>query len=213
VVTLDGVEYRSVEHAYQAAKVLDPKRRQVLTLAFNPTLTATKAKKIGRNFTNLRDGWDEIKYNIMAELLVQKFSDPKMRRVLEASGKAELIEGNWWHDTYWGVCYGGLKDGFHGRTCEKWPHEPDGQNMLGKLLMQIRDIPGLGFYHWEPNVNSAAHEASSPIELSNWKCQFCLEESPSIIWGKAEDVRGDMADACPKCGKAYDWMLAQDSEE
>jgi predicted NAD-dependent protein-ADP-ribosyltransferase YbiA (DUF1768 family) len=33
----------------------------------------------------------------------------------------ELIEGNWWGDTYWGVCNG------------------VGENHLGKLLMKIRD--------------------------------------------------------------------------
>lgn len=37
------------------------------------------------------------------------------------TGDAELIEGNNWGDTFWGVCNG------------------RGENMLGKLLMEIRD--------------------------------------------------------------------------
>lgn len=40
---------------------------------------------------------------------------------LEATGDSLLVEGNWWHDTFWGVC-----NGF-------------GENNLGKLLMKIRE--------------------------------------------------------------------------
>lgn len=35
-------------------------------------------------------------------------------------------------------------------------------------------------------------------------CQFCNEDSPIAEW---------IADICPKCGKKYDAILAQDSEE
>lgn len=43
-----------------------------------------------------------------------------LSEMLEATGDAELIEGNHWGDTFWGVCNG------------------VGQNNLGKLLMAIR---------------------------------------------------------------------------
>ena len=36
------------------------------------------------------------------------------------TGDTELIEGNNWHDTFWGVCKG------------------KGQNNLGKILMEVR---------------------------------------------------------------------------
>lgn len=36
------------------------------------------------------------------------------------TGNAELIEGNTWNDTFWGVCNG------------------EGENNLGKLLMKVR---------------------------------------------------------------------------
>lgn len=39
-------------------------------------------------------------------------------KLLEA-GDAELIEGNYWHDCYWGVC------------------EEQGKNKLEKILMKI----------------------------------------------------------------------------
>ena len=34
-------------------------------------------------------------------------------------------------------------------------------------------------------------------------CQFCHKSSPAEEWEH---------DECPHCGKAYDWLLAQDSE-
>jgi DNA-directed RNA polymerase subunit RPC12/RpoP len=39
-----------------------------------------------------------------------------------------------------------------------------------------------------------------------YKCQFCGEESPKKEWKEEGQV-------CPKCGKKYDYQLAQDSEE
>jgi hypothetical protein len=35
-------------------------------------------------------------------------------------------------------------------------------------------------------------------------CQFCGRESPPKSW---KDNK------CPKCGREYSWLLAQDSEE
>lgn len=35
-------------------------------------------------------------------------------------------------------------------------------------------------------------------------CQFCAKETPAKDW---------IADKCPKCGRQYNWMIAQDSEE
>lgn len=114
-VTLDGVVYHSVENAYQAAKTLDRNARSVLTYC-----TAGDAKRIGKGF-ELRPDWENIKLAVMEDLLRQKFSqEPHRSRLLETVGR-ELVEGNWWGDTFWGVCQG------------------FGENHLGKLLMKIRD--------------------------------------------------------------------------
>jgi ribA/ribD-fused uncharacterized protein len=129
-VLLDGVKYRAVEHAYQAAKILDPQKRLVLSLDFNPNLTAGQAKRIGQNL-DLRKDWPEVKIPVMRDLLVQKFSDLELRTKLLASGDRELVEGNWWHDEFWGVCMGTDR-------CKYGPHWPGGENHLGKLLMEIR---------------------------------------------------------------------------
>lgn len=108
--------WRSSEHLYQASKTLDKEEQTWVRLAKTPA----EAKKRGRQIT-LRPDWDEVKDLAMLNILRLKFQDPDLRRMLLATGDAELIEGNWWGDTYWGVCKG------------------QGQNMLGKALMLVRD--------------------------------------------------------------------------
>ena len=72
------------------------------------------------NQIDLRSDWDEVKYDIMYELLKLKFQDPNLLAKLLATGDAHLEEGNRHGDKYWGTVNG------------------SGQNYLGKLLMQIR---------------------------------------------------------------------------
>lgn len=115
-VTYEGVEYASVEHAYQAQKTLDPQERENIRLAGGPGY----AKRLGRTAT-IRPHWDAMKVRIMSELLAEKFSNPELALMLKRTGDALLIEGNWWNDRFWGVCRG------------------EGENMLGKLLMEVRD--------------------------------------------------------------------------
>lgn len=115
-VNLDGWWYPSVEHAYQAAKCLMPERGQ-----FNIRMTAGQAKRLGQKIA-LRPDWEQIKLEVMATLLIQKFAKGShLGNKLLATAPHELIEGNTWGDVYWGVCEG------------------KGENNLGKLLMLIRE--------------------------------------------------------------------------
>lgn len=115
-VEFEGQIFSSVEHAFVAAKTTDPElRAQVQSFA-----TAGQVKRFGRALT-LRPGWNEMRVGIMEQLLRSKFSDPKLRQLLLDTGDQPLVEVNWWHDTFWGVCNG------------------VGENNLGKLLMKIRD--------------------------------------------------------------------------
>ena len=116
-VVLDGLKYKSVEHAFQAAKTFDPEWRAKIRLASKPG----EAKKLGRQVP-LRSDWEEVKLDVMHDLLYQKFTSTTILRLdLLRTVGSQLIEGNYWHDTFWGVC-----DGI-------------GQNWLGRLLMEVRD--------------------------------------------------------------------------
>jgi ribA/ribD-fused uncharacterized protein len=113
-VILDGIEYSTVEHAYQAAKTTNLTFREKFKYG-----TPGDAKRLGKS-VQLRSDWEQIKESIMLDLLRQKFIGTGLEKKLLETGDAVLIEGNWWKDTYWGVC-----DGV-------------GQNRLGILLMQVR---------------------------------------------------------------------------
>lgn len=100
VVSLDGIEYQSVEHAYQAAKTLDKEERKPFHK--HPLPTAAEAKKLGRKLT-LRSDWEGVKLSVMEGLLVQKFAHPDLKEKLLETGEDLLVEGNYWGDVYWGV--------------------------------------------------------------------------------------------------------------
>lgn len=119
-VCYEGICYPSSEHAFQAAKTINLHAREVFTLT---GMTPGMAKHLGKALT-LRPNWDTIKLQVMADILMAKFdggvSDRGLKEALLATGNAQLIEGNTWGDTYWGVCNG------------------KGTNFLGKLLMELR---------------------------------------------------------------------------
>jgi len=116
-VTWASLHFPSVEHAYQAAKFNDVDVQRSFQ-----NLTAGEAKRQGRDKRlKIRPDWDKIKLDVMEYLLTQKFLNHELRRRLLATQDAELVEGNWWGDKFWGVCEG------------------EGLNHLGKLLMKIRD--------------------------------------------------------------------------
>lgn len=83
------------------------------------TRLAADAKRLAHKF-NRREDWEQVKDDIMLELLRIKFNQEPLKVLLLSTKEAELIEGNTWGDVYWGVCNG------------------IGQNKLGKLLMQVR---------------------------------------------------------------------------
>ena len=125
-IMLDGVAYPSVEHAYQAAKTVSAEERATVAGA----KTGGRAKKLGRRAT-LRPDWDAIKVDVMQNLLQQKFANPVLRDGLLRTGERILIEGNTWHDNFWGVCWC--------ERCQNSAPFEDGCNHLGGILMRIRN--------------------------------------------------------------------------
>ena len=120
-ITYNDVHYISAEHAYQAAKSTNKKEHDYIAAARMPY----EAKRRGRAATHLRKDWDEVKDGIMEDIVWAKFLDPDLRRKLLATDDAELIEGNTWHDTHFGIC-----------NCSE--HKGIGSNVLGKILMKVR---------------------------------------------------------------------------
>ena len=116
-VSLDGQKRiaPSVEHAFQASKATELKHE--LAILNSPTMAG--AKRRGRQI--------KVKVQVMYEFVLKKFSEPELKEKLLATGNAVLIEGNHWHDNYWGDC--------HCKRCKSTP----GKNKLGGLLMLARE--------------------------------------------------------------------------
>jgi ribA/ribD-fused uncharacterized protein len=113
----EGIQWASVEAAYQAMKSDDP-----IVWEYVSRLTARDAKKYGKTI-NLRDRWNDMKIRIMTDIVFCKFSHNNYLKImLLDTGDRLIVEGNRWGDQFWGVSNG------HGR------------NELGRILMYVRDI-------------------------------------------------------------------------
>lgn len=97
-VPYDGYVYASSEHAYQAAKTLDPDQAQLIREARTPGVSKRLGAKADR-----RPDWDDIKIQIMGDILEAKFRhNPYLLERLDATKGCELVEGNTWGDNFWG---------------------------------------------------------------------------------------------------------------
>lgn len=115
-VVFESKEYISVEHAYQAAKSFEIVDREYIA----GLVSAKEAKAAGYTL-QIRNDWDDVKLDIMYQLVKDKFTrTPYLREWLRGTKDMYLEETNTWNDTYWGVCNG------------------IGENHLGKILMRVR---------------------------------------------------------------------------
>lgn len=117
-VRLGTIRFLTVEAAYQACKTQVEAKRFAIS-----RMKPAFAKMYGKRLPLPAD-WQERRVKVMWELLQQKFGSVQhnlgLLSKLNNTGNATLIEGNTWGEIFWGVCDG------------------QGENMLGKLLMQIR---------------------------------------------------------------------------
>ncbi|QIG70173.1 swarming motility YbiA-like protein [Rhizobium phage RHph_N28_1] len=116
-IIYEGILYPTVEHAFQAAKTLNMKVRKQISLLATPG----QAKAAGRA-VKLRPDWEDIKIDIMRELIILKFKIPALRKYLLLTKGITLIEANTWGDKFWGTNMRGI-----------------GRNELGKLLWEHCD--------------------------------------------------------------------------
>ena len=114
-ITWEGLTYPNNEAAFQSAKLENRLAREQFV-----HLDPSSAKRLGRRI-QLRPDWEQVKYRVMQEICMAKFTqNERLREKLIATGDKYLEEGNTWGDRIWGTVDG------------------QGQNMLGKILMGVR---------------------------------------------------------------------------
>lgn len=113
----------TVEHVFQAEKATE----QNFFMKVMRAPTPGRAKQLGRSI-HLRPDWEQVKDDVMLRAVRLKFRIPKLKTLLLSTGDEQLIEGNSWHDGYWGDC-----------QCGRVQCQGTGKNMLGITLMMVRD--------------------------------------------------------------------------
>jgi hypothetical protein len=117
-VMVDGLEWPTSEHYYQAQKTTD----FVLQEEIRQTPRPGDSKRMGMKLP-IRPDWEQIKDDVMRKVVKAKFEQhPDLKEMLLGTGDAILIEHTE-NDQYWG-------DGGNG----------SGKNMLGKVLMEVREL-------------------------------------------------------------------------
>lgn len=120
-VMYDCITYKSSEAALQAQKTFEITERMEFA-----KLSADEARKKGKSI-KLRDDWQDIKYDVMCNILYVKFKQNKglMDILLETGSEPLVADMSHIHDMEWGTCF-----------CRK--HGGKGKNLLGKALEEVR---------------------------------------------------------------------------
>jgi ribA/ribD-fused uncharacterized protein len=118
-VFVDGQSWRTSEHYFQAQKFMNPEARHQIRMAETPM----RAAQLGRSRDNpLRPDWDHVKDEVMRSVVRLKVTQhADVQETLASTGGAMIVEHTT-NDSYWA-------DGGDGT----------GLNMLGVILMEIRD--------------------------------------------------------------------------
>ncbi len=118
-IWLDGKQWPTSEHYFQAQKFTDAAQQEAVRLAKSPM----EAARIGRNRDlTMRADWEGVRDGIMLEAVWAKFTQySNLRELLLSTGNATIVEHTT-NDNYWG-------DGGDG----------SGKNVLGRVLMEVRE--------------------------------------------------------------------------
>ncbi len=113
---IDGIEYPTNEHYYQSQKTDNVDFQRIIRIMLTPYMAMRAGRTLPKEL--FRPDWDKIKVDVMLKGLRAKFTqNPDLKQKLLDTGNEELHEDSP-TDMFWGV---------------------KGQDMLGKLLMQVRD--------------------------------------------------------------------------
>ncbi|CBN56814.1 MULTISPECIES: NADAR family protein [Kamptonema] len=120
-IYLNGQDWLTVEHYYQAQKFVGSVDEQLIYL-IHASETPQQAAKLGREPSRqLRPDWEEVKTEIMREAVLTKFiTHSDIQAILLSTGDRLIVEDSP-TDYYWGC------------GCDR-----TGQNHLGKILMSVR---------------------------------------------------------------------------
>jgi ribA/ribD-fused uncharacterized protein len=120
-IHLEGYEWSTVEHYYQAHKFVGTEEEYLMAV-IRAAKTPEEAAALGRDRDRqIRLDWDQVKSSVMRQAVLTKFlTHLDIQAVLLATGEQLIIEDSP-TDYYWGC-----------------GQDKTGQNHLGKILVSVR---------------------------------------------------------------------------
>lgn len=169
-IIIDGIKYPTSEHYFQAAKFAstDPEYAEKIRL----TKTAKGTKTLGKSRDHPIDPkWDSpVEGELLFKDLVMKKAirakaeqHPEFLQDLLSTGTDSIVEASPW-DNYWGSGRSG-----------------NGKNMLGKLLVELRDL-------FSPTIKTKSPNLKTNEVLENRKCNATTKKGEQCK--KAATVEG-----------------------
>ena len=129
--TVDGKKFVNSEHYFMWKKVImfQPELEETILKMTDPKDMKYLGGKV-KNYDNSK--WGSVRYEIMKAAVTEKFKQtPELKARLLSTGSARLVEASP-YDKIWGI----------GMNAEKARNSNNiflGQNLLGKVLMEVRD--------------------------------------------------------------------------
>jgi ribA/ribD-fused uncharacterized protein len=118
-----GIVFTTSEHAFQWEKI----ESDVDKLKILQAQSTQEAKKLG-NSLKIKHDWNNTRKQIMKDILICKFQNKNLKTKLLETKIHKLIEGNSWHDNFWGDC-----------SCTRCENKI-GLNNLGFILTSVRNF-------------------------------------------------------------------------
>lgn len=133
--TENNIKYNCSEQYFMYYKCLmfEPDNEQLLNEILN-TNSATVVKKLGRQVKNYDETkWNQHRYDIMKKALILKFTQNfNIKEKLLSTKPKQLYEASK-YDKIWGI-------GYYAEDAIKTDKSKYGSNLLGKCLMEVREL-------------------------------------------------------------------------
>lgn len=123
MVPFEEAFYPTAEHAYQAAMFTDPEIRKKIR-----ECGSVVDAKLLASVHPIRNAWELIRFKVMKRIIKAKFATHyKLAVMLSWTEGRELVYGDDPGDKLWGAVQ------------NQYTKEWEGDNRLGKILMEVRD--------------------------------------------------------------------------
>ena len=124
---VNGKVFSCCEAAFQSFKAVVAERPDLVDQFVG--INGFTAKRLGKTvpLKPYLDIWNEVKVDIMWQLLLIKVQDSSVKQQLMSAADDDLFENNTWGDTFWGVV-------------EKPDGTMVGKNVLGRLWQEVKKV-------------------------------------------------------------------------